>query len=387
MFAYAASIAATWIWAPAIFVSSGSAYFNGIWGLLFFLVPNVLTLVLFPYFAKMVRERMDGYTVTDAIDSAPNEQKKLHLLISTIVLICSTTVQLIGVSTLFSAIVGIPSTISIICIAIISYLLVGDSGLRGSVRTDAIKWVIMLVFGLVLLHSNMAANPLVINLNGLNNPNPWDLFLSFGLPTAIGLLCAPYVDQTFWQRVFSIKKDDIKKTFFYSAVMFGIIPLMFGVIGLEQSITDPTWNIGKAFSGGILSVILAICVLAALISTIDSNLCAISAITMKEFNKPLSWGKWSMKILLVFASIIGMMQVVTIAQMFLIYGTIRTCIAIPTILIILNRYDRKRLFYATLATAIIAPIGFILSTDNKFIFTLIAFALPILGYKGGQENG
>ena len=138
MFAYAASIAATWIWAPAIFVSSGSAYFNGIWGLLFFLVPNVLTLVLFPYFAKMVRERMDGYTVTDAIDSAPNEQKKLHLLISTIVLICSTTVQLIGVSTLFSAIVGIPSTISIICIAIISYLLVGDSGLRGSVRTDAI---------------------------------------------------------------------------------------------------------------------------------------------------------------------------------------------------------------------------------------------------------
>ena len=38
---YAMSIAATWIWSPAIFVSSSIAYFNGLYGFLWFLIPNI----------------------------------------------------------------------------------------------------------------------------------------------------------------------------------------------------------------------------------------------------------------------------------------------------------------------------------------------------------
>ena len=37
----ALSIAATWIWAPALFVSTEKAYANGFVGLFWFLVPNV----------------------------------------------------------------------------------------------------------------------------------------------------------------------------------------------------------------------------------------------------------------------------------------------------------------------------------------------------------
>lgn len=52
------SIAATWIWAPALFTSTETAYTKGFAGLFWFLVPNVLCLVLFIPFAKRVRKEM-----------------------------------------------------------------------------------------------------------------------------------------------------------------------------------------------------------------------------------------------------------------------------------------------------------------------------------------
>lgn len=54
----AMSIAATWIWAPALFVSAEKAYSNGFVGLFWFLVPNVLCLLLFIPFARKIRKLM-----------------------------------------------------------------------------------------------------------------------------------------------------------------------------------------------------------------------------------------------------------------------------------------------------------------------------------------
>lgn len=61
----AMSIAATWIWAPSLFVSAEKAYTSGIPGLFWFLVPNVLCLVLFIPFAKRMRSAYpEGVTLT-----------------------------------------------------------------------------------------------------------------------------------------------------------------------------------------------------------------------------------------------------------------------------------------------------------------------------------
>lgn len=54
----ALSIAATWIWAPALFVSTEKAYSTGWVGLFWFLVPNALCLVIFIPFAKRIRKEM-----------------------------------------------------------------------------------------------------------------------------------------------------------------------------------------------------------------------------------------------------------------------------------------------------------------------------------------
>lgn len=56
----AMSIAATWIWAPSLFTSSEMAYTRGVPGMFWFLVPNVLCLIIFIPFAKKIRRQYPG---------------------------------------------------------------------------------------------------------------------------------------------------------------------------------------------------------------------------------------------------------------------------------------------------------------------------------------
>lgn len=381
---YAMSIASTWIWAPAIFVSSEKAYFQGLSGFLMFLFPNIFTLILFAFFANLVRNKIDGYTLTDAINKSDKRQKYLHLLVSIIILICSTAVQILGLHAIFSSWFEIPKFISALIVSILALLMVGKTGIKGSIQTDTVKYIIMLVCGTILFSFVYINNP-APRFSGILNISSMDIWKSFGISTMIGLLCAPYVDQTFWQRVFSINKGDIIKTFSLSAIFFALIPLIFGLIGFFQSSNNSNWNIGLVFNGSILSILLAFCVLAALLSTLDSNLCAISSICIKDFNWSFLMGKFSMIGLLILGSLITIYCNLTITELFLIYGTIRTCIAGPTILIILNKYNKARLFYATLIAILIAPIGYILVTDSKYIYTILALLIPLLGYSNSKN--
>ena len=66
----AMSVAATWIWAPALFTSAEKAYINGFAGLFWFLVPNVLCLILFIPFAKRIRKTVRIYVCKIQIQSS-----------------------------------------------------------------------------------------------------------------------------------------------------------------------------------------------------------------------------------------------------------------------------------------------------------------------------
>jgi Na+/proline symporter len=377
---YAASVAATWIWAPAIFVASDKAYFDGVWGFLMFLIPNILTLILFAYFAEMVRSKIDGFTLVDAIAEVVKGQKRLHLTVSVIVLICSTCVQILGLHTLFSAWFAIPKWVSASAVSVLALAMVVRSGIKGSIQTDAVKYVIMLLAGVVLLVPTVNANP-QIRLEGMHNSGFMELAAVFGVSTAVGLFSAPYADQTFWQRVFSIEKGEVKSTFLRSAVLFALIPLIFGLIGFYQISADVNWSIGQAFGSGALNAVLAFCVVAALLSTLDSNLCAIASIACREFGCSINGGRAAMIALMTAGSLVMIATEVTITDLFLLYGTIRTCVALPTILIILDRYDTHRLFYSTLACILVAPLGFVLCPGYKWFFTILALLIPLTGFK------
>ena len=385
---YAMSIAATWVWAPAIFVASNMAYYNGLYGFLWFLIPNVLTLLIFGYFAqKFVQERGQEYFVGLTDLFVDKRQETLHSCVSALLLIASTCVQILGLHALLQIYIpDIPLLVSACLISAFCYAYTKMGGIKACIVSDKYKYIIMLLIGIILVWTSFQdCDVSQINLFGLNNPSFIDISLSFGIISAIGHFGAPYVDNTFWQRVFSLKKQEIFSTFVKSGIYFLLIPLCFGLVGFFASpLAEQGWIITKAFEGTFLTACLSVAIFLALIATIDSNLCAIHSLAYKTVGEIPS-----MEILLFISILVVSYFEPTIVQMFLIYGTVRTATSIPTILIILNRYDKNRLFYGTLCAVLVGGIGFIsmnvLGLPYGFMFTIFAFLCPLLGYKFVKE--
>jgi len=58
------SIAASWIWAPALFVSVQMAYEKGLAGIFWFTFPNIIALAIFAIIAPKIREKLpEGFTL------------------------------------------------------------------------------------------------------------------------------------------------------------------------------------------------------------------------------------------------------------------------------------------------------------------------------------
>lgn len=97
------SMAATWVWAPSMFVASEKAYTQGIVGVFWFVVPNVLTLILFAFFANKMRKlRPEGWTFSDYIREKYSKRcHNLFLIESFGLQTMSFAVQLLAGATIF----------------------------------------------------------------------------------------------------------------------------------------------------------------------------------------------------------------------------------------------------------------------------------------------
>ncbi|MFN1845671.1 sodium:solute symporter family transporter [Clostridioides difficile] len=219
-FSSAMSIAATWIWAPALFVSAERAYLNGWVGLFWFLVPNILCLILFIPFAKKIREQMPkGITLSGYMYNKYKSRKvkNVYLFQLTSLTILSTAVQLLAGGKILSSVTGIPFYIITIVLSIIALSYSAISGIRASVITDTLQMLLILIACLVFvpwaLNIDNGIQNLIAGFTGVTreytslfNTKGLEVFFAFGLPTAIGLIAGPFGDQCFWQRTFSIKK-------------------------------------------------------------------------------------------------------------------------------------------------------------------------------------
>ena len=107
--ATAFSMAATWVWAPSMFTAAEEAYKHGFAGVFWFVVPNVLTLILFAFYANKMRAlRPNGWTFSDYIrEKFSNRTHTAYLVESFGLQICSMAVQLLAGATIFHKITGL----------------------------------------------------------------------------------------------------------------------------------------------------------------------------------------------------------------------------------------------------------------------------------------
>ena len=224
--------------------------------------------------------------------------------------------------------------------------------------------ILMLVVGLItvpLLVTKTGGIESIINgLGGINKDyltislKSWDLFLNFGLTTTIGLLSGPIGDQSFWQRTFSMNKNNIKKAYIKAAIIFAIIPLLMAVIGFSAAgigfIPKDTGIVNLEYIIAYLSpsfiTLFVIMLVSGLSSTLDSNLCAISSIIAVELKGDIKRNSRIGMILLTIAGLlIANVPNMPIVTLFLIYGVLRTSVFAGTVTTILSNTPIKKVIY------------------------------------------
>lgn len=382
--ASALSIAATWIWAPALFTSAENAYAKGFAGLFWFLAPNVACLMLFIPFAKKIREEMPGGITLSGYMYRKYGSKAVrnaYLFQLGTLSALSTGVQLLAGGKVLGMVTGMPLSAMTTVMALAAFSYSQFSGIRASVLTDAIQMALMLAisvcFAVLGVKDGGGLETLAMGLGGtagdagcLFSERGWEIFLGFGLPASVGLLSGPFGDQCFWQRAFCVREDRIGRAFFIGAVLFCVVPLSMGLLGflgagMGYNVEDASvvnFELVSALLPGWAAVPFLFMVISGLLSTIDSNLCAVSSLTTDIFQEnTLGKTKISMALLLAIGIAVANIPGLAVTHLFLMYGTLRASTLLPTVF--------------TLKGVKLAPRGIVAG-----IASALVIGLPVFGY-------
>ena len=354
------STAATWIWAPALFIASQKAYQQGLPGVFWFTVPNILCLCIFAYFAHYLRNKFkNGFTLAQYMNVRHSRRVQILYIISLSALsICQFAVQLLAGGAVVTYLTGIDFTIVTIILTAIALSYSFVSGIRASIMTDVWQMIIILVVVLVVVPlvyvKGGGHEVLVKGIGGISGEftNVFDpgVAWSFGVVVTIGLLAGPFGDQSFWQRAFTTKQNEVKKSFLLSALVFGVVPIFTSIIGfMGAGLGIDAGNKAQLINIITVSELLPKAILipfvwmllSGLVSTLDSGLCAISSIAstdldMKAKNK-LTRARSGMVLLAIGGIIIANIPDMKILYLFIFYGTLRASTLLPTIYTIINK--------------------------------------------------
>lgn len=408
----AASIAASWIWAPALFVSVQMAYEKGLPGIFWFTFPNIIALLLFIFLAPKIREKLPhGYTLPQWIKHKLKSEKvhKIYLFPYFFYQLMAVTVQLFAGGSLLYLITGIPLIQGMIIMSIIVLAYSYISGLEASIVTDLLQFL-MIVIGVAIvvpLSINAAGGFSMFNTTGYsgNFGNIFDpgVAFSFGIVTAIGLISGAISDQQYWQRAFAAKKKNIVPSFLFGAVMFGIVPIALSSLGFlaanhSLGITLPEgvdvsmigiFTVSKFLSPAIIAIFVVM-LLSALMSTLDSGIMAASSLYVRDVKKyseeeyavwnkvdegiPLNNHEEKISSLLnkkgvkdsriAMFGIVGLGFLVALAATYIpgfglkhlwwIFNTVAACVVVPTVLSLYwNRLDARGVFWGVLVAFVI----------------------------------
>ena len=377
------SVAATWIWAPALFVATLKAYTQGIAGLFWFTVPNIACLLIFTYFAIKVREMCPkGFTLSSFMrDKYSDRVQNLYLIELIGLAVCQFAVQLLAGGAVIAYLTGLDFFIItlILSATALSYSFI--SGVRASILTDYWQmWFILVVVVVVVPWIVIESGGWSVVMDGIggksgeySNPFNAEVAYSFGIVVTIGLLAGPFGDQSFWQRTFATKKKEIKKAFICSALVFGIVPIFTGLIGFVAA------GLGIEGKPQLINIItaqmllptwvllpFAFMLISGLVSTLDSALCSVSSLCGHDISNKkttitysdMDWAKIGMVLLAIGGLIIANIPDMKILYLFLFYGTLRASTLIPTVLtIIKGKLSEQGMFYGIcLALFVGAPL-------------------------------
>jgi len=305
------SVISVWTWAMAVMMSSAMTYQWGLSGLFWFVVPNGLAIMAMVPLARILRRKMPmGYTISQFAHTRFGGSKVAAVTV-TITMIFGILLEILinikGTSVVMSTIFPINWQVVVVATVVIVMAYVFFGGLWTSVMTGTFNtWMITVPAAIVVVavfaavDGGAAAVFEAVRSADASNLSIFeaDAAAGFGITLAFGLLAAVVADQTFWQKVWAVRQEQVTRTFLWGGALFYPIPIclgMLGLVGLAYGITPEeiggdivaigpyvVSHIGLPF-GLIIAYVLVI--LAACYSTIDGASSALSSIVAVDIVK------------------------------------------------------------------------------------------------------
>ena len=263
-----------------------------------------------------------------------------------------------------------------------------------------VPWAVISLGGLHVLSEGLGGKINDLSIFGSNSTR---IFLTFGLPTTIGLLSGPFGDQTFWQRTFALKKEKVQSAFLRGALLFSVVPILMSFLGFAAAgsglqISDPQMVnlevVSKSLSTNATWVFVFM-ILAALISILDTKLTGIASLGAHDFanrifkteNATYHQIKWisrlSMVTLVIAALALANIPNLKILHLFLFYGTLRSSSVIPTILLILGKtLNEKFVFWGIITSLVVGLPIFAFGNLQQEPSLIVAGSLLTIGCSG-----
>lgn len=236
------SVIAVWTWSMAVMMSSAQAYNFGVSGLLWFIVPNGLAVMLMVPFALRLRRQMPaGYTIVEFIRERFRSRTASSVMLAAMLfgLLAEICINLFGVTLVMGVVFGLDATavllISLAIVTVYSYF----GGLWTSAITATFNTLLITVPAaivvLYVLHEVGGPSLVFERVRDADianvHPFRWETASAFGLSLALGLLASTMADQTFWQKVWAMKPRNLEKTFLWAGLWFYPIPIVLGLLG------------------------------------------------------------------------------------------------------------------------------------------------------------
>ncbi|MGE2833035.1 sodium:solute symporter family protein [Mycobacterium sp. SMC-4] len=304
------SVIAVWTWSMAVMMSSAQAFTFGTSGLLWFVVPNGLAvMVMVPFALRLRRQMPAGYTIVEFIrERFQNKPATTVMLVAMLLgLLAEIFINLFGVVLVMGVIFGInPTVVLIVTLATVTvYSYFG--GLWTSAITATFNTLLITVpAAIVVLYvlQKVGGPALVfqkVDAAGVNTLDAFDgqAAAAFGISLALGLLASTMADQTFWQKAWALKPATAGRTFVWAGMWFYPIPIvlgLLGLIGLGFGVT--VGDLGAAGPGGIgpyvishlglpivLIALYVLIILNACYSSIDGAFSALSSVVAVDILK------------------------------------------------------------------------------------------------------
>jgi Na+/proline symporter len=247
----------------AVMLSSASAFTWGTSGLLWFVVPNGLAVVALVPFAVYMRARMpEGYTLIQFIrERFNNELATLVIFLGVLFLLLSTVfINLFGVVLVTGVIFGLNKTVALLLTLGIVMVYSYFGGLWTSTITATVAALLVstpaAIVVLYVLYKAGGPHAVFSRVHSLGSKefNLWrgDTAAQFGLSLGLGLIAVTICDQSFWQRIWGMRKQNLSRTFVWAGWGFYPIPLCLGLIGLVAlSAGVKVSDLGSFGAGGV----------------------------------------------------------------------------------------------------------------------------------------